>query len=68
MCLRNVETQRAEILRDDFPWDEKGFRLQNIQIRRTISWKKNMYTGATLDFSGQFYSPQYESSRYLGGW
>ena len=40
MCLRNVEPQRAEILRDDFTWDEKGFRLQNIRIRRTVSWKK----------------------------
>ena len=27
-----------------------------------------MYTGATFDSSGQFYSPQYESSTYLGGW
>ena len=27
-----------------------------------------MYTGATFDSSGQFYSPQYESLKYLGGW
>ena len=37
--LRNGEPQRVEILRDDSPWDEKGFRLINIQIRRTFSWK-----------------------------
>ena len=27
-----------------------------------------MYTGATFDYSGQFYSPQYESLTYVGGW
>ena len=27
-----------------------------------------MYAGATFDPSGQFYSPQYESLTYLGGW
>ena len=27
-----------------------------------------MYTGATFDSSGQFYSLQYESLTYLGGW
>ena len=26
-------------MRDDSPWDEEGFRLKNIQIRRTVSWK-----------------------------
>ena len=26
-----------------------------------------MYTGATFDSSGQFYSPQYESLMYFGG-
>ena len=31
--LRNGEPQRAEILRDDFPWDGEGFRLKNIRIR-----------------------------------
>ena len=33
------EPQRAEILRDDSPWDLEGFRLKNIWIRRTVSWK-----------------------------
>ena len=37
--LRNGEPQRAEILRDDSPWDWEGFRLKNIWIRRTVSWK-----------------------------
>ena len=37
--LRNGEPQQAEILRDDSPWDWKGFRLKNIWIRRTVSWK-----------------------------
>ena len=32
-------TEQAEILRDDSPWDEEGFRLKNIWIRRTVSWK-----------------------------
>ena len=27
-----------------------------------------MYTGAKFDCSGQFYSFQYESLTYLGGW
>ena len=27
-----------------------------------------MYTGTTFDSSGQFYSPQYKSLMYLGGW
>ena len=27
-----------------------------------------MYTGATFDSSGQFYSPQYESLTYFGSW
>ena len=27
-----------------------------------------MYTGATFDSSGEFYSVQYESLTYLGGW
>ena len=27
-----------------------------------------MYTGATFDSSGQFYSLLYESLTYLGGW
>ena len=26
-------------MRDDSPWDEEGFRLKNIRIRRTVSWK-----------------------------
>ena len=30
---------RPEILRDDSPWDWEGFRLKNIRIRRTVSWK-----------------------------
>ena len=37
--LRNGEPQGAEILRDDSPWDWEGFRLKNIWIRRTVSWK-----------------------------
>ena len=38
--LRNGESQQAETLRDDFPWDWEGFRLKNIWIRRTVvSWK-----------------------------
>ena len=37
--LRNGEPQRAEILRDDSPWDEEGFRLKNIRIRQTVSRK-----------------------------
>ena len=37
--LRNGEPQRAEIFRDDNPWDWKGFRLKNIRIRRTVCWK-----------------------------
>ena len=26
-------------MRDDSPWDWEGFRLKNIWIRRTVSWK-----------------------------
>ena len=26
-------------MRDDSPWDGEGFRLKNIWIRRTVSWK-----------------------------
>ena len=26
-------------MRDDSPWDEEGFRLKNIRIRRTVSRK-----------------------------
>ena len=37
--LQNGEPQRAEILRDDSPWNKEGFRLKNIRIRRTISRK-----------------------------
>ena len=37
--LQNVEPKRAEILRDDSPWDKEGFRLKNIRIRRTVSRK-----------------------------
>ena len=37
--LQNGKPQRAEILRDDSPWDGKGFRLKNIRIRRTVSKK-----------------------------
>ena len=32
VLLQNNEPQRAEILRDDLPWDKKGFRLKNFQI------------------------------------
>ena len=39
LLLRNGEPQRAEILRDDSPWDWEGFRLKNIWIHRTVSWK-----------------------------
>ena len=27
------------LIYDDSPWDKEGFRLKNIQIRRTVSWK-----------------------------
>ena len=37
--LPNGEPHQAEILRDDSPWDWEGFRLKNIWIRRTVSWK-----------------------------
>ena len=37
--LCNGEPQRAEILKDDSPWDEESFRLKNIQIRRTFNRK-----------------------------
>ena len=30
--------------------------------------ENSMYTGATFDSSGQFYSLRYESLTYLGGW
>ena len=33
------QPQRTEILRDDSPLDKEGFRLKNIQIRRTVRWK-----------------------------
>ena len=26
-------------MRDDSSWDWEGFRLKNIRIRRTVSWK-----------------------------
>ena len=26
-------------MRDDFPWDKEDFRLKNIWIHRTVSWK-----------------------------
>ena len=43
VCLfpnsQNGEPQRAEILRDDSPWNWEGFRLKNIQIYRTVSRK-----------------------------
>ena len=29
----NGKPQQADILRDDSPWDGKGFRLKNIRIR-----------------------------------
>ena len=35
------EPQRAEILRDDSPWDWEGFRLKNSWIRGTVSRKIN---------------------------
>ena len=37
--LPNGETQRAEILRDDFPWDKEDFRLKNVRTRRAVSKK-----------------------------
>ena len=37
--LRNDEPQRPEILRDDFPWNWEGFRLKDIRICQTVSWK-----------------------------
>ena len=67
--LRNGGPERAEILKDDSPWDAEGFRLKNIRIRRTVSRKIACIVGMyTSDPSGQFYSLQYESSTYLGGW
>ena len=39
LAPQNREPQRAEILRHDSPWDKGGFRLKNILIRRTVSWK-----------------------------
>ena len=55
------------MFRDDSPWDGEGFRLKNIQIRRTVSRKIAcilvMYTS---DPSGQFYSLQY-FARLVGG-
>ena len=63
------EPQRAEILRNDSPWDGEGFRLKNIRIRPTVSRKIACIVGMyTSDPSSQFYSLQYESSTYLGGW
>ena len=42
---------------------------ENIRIRRTVSRKIACIVGMyTSDPSGQFYSLQYESSTYLGGW
>ena len=65
----NGEPQRAEILRDDSPWDWEGFRLKKLRIRRTVSRKIACIVGMyTSDPSGQFYSLQYESSTYLRGW
>ena len=42
VCLfpNSSEPQRAEILRDDTTWDNEGFSLKNIRIRRTVSRKK----------------------------
>ena len=66
--LRNGEPQRAEILRDDSPWDWEGFRLKKLRIRRTVSRKIACIVGMyTSDPSGQFYSLQYEASTYLRG-
>ena len=66
---RRGEPQRPKTLMDDSPWDGEGFRLKNIRIRRTVSWKIASIVGMyTSDPSGQFYSLQYESSTYLGGW
>ena len=65
---RRGEPQRAEILKNDFPWDGEGFKLKNIRIRRTVSRKIACIVGMyTSDSSGQFYSLQYESLTYLGG-
>ena len=53
--LQNGEPQRAEILRDESPWDKDGFRLKNIRIRRTVSRKIACIVGMyTSDPSGQF--------------
>ena len=54
---------------DDSPWYGDGFRLKNIQVRRTVSRKIACIVGMyTSDPSGQFYSLQYESLTYMGGW
>ena len=38
LLLQNGEPQRAEILRDDSPWDGEGYRLKKpIRIRQTVS-------------------------------
>ena len=72
VCLfvpRNGKPRRAEILEDDSPWYGEGFRLENIRIRRTVSRNIACIVGMyTSDSSGQFYSLQYKSLTYLGGW
>ena len=48
-------SKRPEILRDNSPWDREGFRLKNIQIRRTVSRKIACIVGMyTSDPSGNF--------------
>ena len=78
--LGNSSTSRVRVIfvrvglllliwKDASPWDGEGFRLKNIQIGRTVSGKISCIVGMyTSDPSGQFYSLQYESSTYLGGW
>ena len=39
VCLFVCLFPNSEILRDDFPLDWEGFKLKNILIRRTVSWK-----------------------------
>ena len=34
-----TKPDELNFLRDDSPWDAEGFRLKNIRIRRTDSWK-----------------------------
>ena len=55
-------------LRDDSPWDGKGFRLKNIRIRRTVGRKIACIVGSILAILAVNLYIQYEASTYLRGW